>query len=429
MSDDPKLDEEVQRAQRKLMQLRRRAGVKSVEVIPPPPVPECAKSVEKEPDPANGKLIERINEALAIQEQEAKAAGKLGYIGRVHTQATIPHSNWDPVTEYERQNGNFHLYVKAPQSIGLPYGTLPRLLLIWMSTEVVFTAEPRLELGKNMTKFFDQIGLPVTGGKRGYIPAMKRQMIRLFNCDIRYRYAGEDRDATTLFAIQEYDVWWLKPEQQYQDDLFQSYITLTNRFFEDLFNHAIPIDLRVIAFLRKSPLALDLYSWLTHRFSYLRRQTEIPWEALAVQFGSDYKDVRFFKVNVKKALKTVKMAYPEANFDTEGKYGLILRPSPTHIRKSIQLATSSTGERIDMPSKETAEKWSARHHFSWSKFLKELEHIQNASVGTQRGGEDPDLRFQKMIEAAARRSDVPVAIAFVLSGVTLNHSRTISDSF
>ena len=66
---------------------------------------------------------------------------------------------------------------------------------------------------------------------------------------------------------------------------------------------------RVIAFLRKSPLALDLYSWLTHRFSYLRRQTEIPWEALAVQFGSDYKDVRFFKVNVKKALKTVKMAW------------------------------------------------------------------------------------------------------------------------
>jgi len=109
MSDDPKLDEEVQRAQRKLMQLRRRAGVKSVEVIPPLPIPECAKSVEKEPDPANGKLIERINEALAIQEQEAKAAGKLGYIGRVHTQATIPHSNWDPVTEYERQNGNFHL--------------------------------------------------------------------------------------------------------------------------------------------------------------------------------------------------------------------------------------------------------------------------------------------------------------------------------
>ena len=428
MIDDPKLNEEVQLAQRKLMQLRRRAGVKSVEVVTPPPVPECAKPVEKEPDPENERIVKRVNEALAIQEQEAKEAGQLGYIGRVHTQATIPHSNWDPVTSFERQNGNFHLYVKASESIGLPYGSMPRLLLIWMSTEVVFTAEPRLELGKNMTKFFEQIGLPVTGGKRGYIPAMKRQMIRLFNCDIRYRYGGEDHDATTLFAIQDYDVWWLKPEQQYQDDLFQSYIKLTDRFFEDLFNHAIPIDLRVIAFLRKSPLALDLYTWLTHRYSYLRRQTEIPWEALAVQFGSDYATVHDFKRKVKQALKSVKMAYPDANFDPEGKYGLILRPSPTHIRKSIQLASSSTGDRIDLPSKETAEKWVARHHFSWEKFLKEIEHIKNASVGTQRGREDSEFRAQKMIEAAARRSDVPVAIAFVLSGVTLNRSEA-SGSF
>lgn len=422
MSDDSKQAEEIQRAQRKLLQNRRRAGIKNVEVIIPPPlpVPECARTVEpeKEPNVDDARVVARINEALAIQDQEAKEAGQLGYIGRVHTQATIPHSNWDPVTEYERQNGNFHLYVKASQSIGLPYGTLPRLLLIWMSTEVVFTAEPRLELGKNMTKFFDRLGLPVTGGKRGYIPAMKKQMIRLFNCFIQYRYSSEERDATTLFAIQDYDVWWLKPEQSLQDDLFPSYIKLTDRFFEDLFNHSIPIDLRAIAFLRKSPLALDLYTWLTHRYSYLRRQTEIPWEALAVQFGADYKQTKVFKFKVKRALGEVKKIYPQANFDPEGKYGLILRPSPTHIRKSMQLATSSTGERIDLPSKETVEKWAARHHFSWERFLHEMDQIKNASVGTQRGREDPDLRAQKMIEAAARRSDVPAGIALVLSGIT-----------
>lgn len=40
----------------------------------------------------------------------------------------------------------------------------------------------------------------------------------------------------------------------------------------------------------RSPLALDIYCWLTYRASYLRRPTEIPWTALALQFGAGYAD-------------------------------------------------------------------------------------------------------------------------------------------
>ena len=38
----------------------------------------------------------------------------------------------------------------------------------------------------------------------------------------------------------------------------------------------------------RSPMALDLYSWLTYRMSYLERLTGIPWGALQLQFGADY---------------------------------------------------------------------------------------------------------------------------------------------
>jgi hypothetical protein len=373
----------------------------------------------------NPKTWERVEEALAIQEEEAKEAGKLGYIGRVHTQATIPHSRMDPISEYERVNGHFHLYVKAPKNIGLPYGTLPRLLLIWMSTEVVLSCEPRLELGKNMSRFFEKLDLPITGGKRGYIRPMREQMIRLFNSDIRYRYGGEDREKSKLLSVEDYDVWWLKPEQERQDDLFPSYIVLTRPFFEDLFNHAIPIDIRAIAYLRKSPLALDLYTWLTHRFSYMKRQTEVPWEALALQFGGNYDRVRDFKSKVKKALVDIKVVYPNANFDPEGKYGLILRPSPTHIRKSIQLLGAG-GDSIDLPSAETAQKWTTRHTYAWSRFLAELGRIREATAGSRQGGESADEFAQRMVEIAAARSEVPVGIALVMCGVTLNRSRASS---
>jgi hypothetical protein len=366
----------------------------------------------------NPRTAERVEEALAIQEQEAKEAGKLGYLGRIHVQATLPHSRLDPISEYERVNGKFHLYVKAPKSIGLPYGTLPRLLLIWMSTEVVLNAEPRLELGKNMSRFFEKIDLPITGGKHGYIRSMREQMIRLFNSDFRYRYGSEESDQSALMAVEAYKVWWLKPEQSAQDDLFPSYIVLTGPFFAELFNHAVPVDLRAVSYLRKSPLALDLFNWLTHRYSYMKHQTEVPWEMLADQVGACYSHLRMFKYNVKKALQSIKQIYPQAEFDPEGKYGLILRPSPTHVRKNLQLVNSK--DRIDLPSREIAGKWSTRHWHAWSRFLEEMKSLREASAGSSEAARSPEAFLQRMVEIAASRANIPLGVALVMSSVTQN---------
>lgn len=57
--------------------------------------------------------------------------------------------------------------------------------------------------------------------------------------------------------------------------------------------------MRVLKDLKRSPLAIDIYCWLTYRLSYMRSITIIPWEVLQVQFGSNYatdqQGVRNFK--------------------------------------------------------------------------------------------------------------------------------------
>ncbi|MGH8305788.1 MAG: replication protein RepA, partial [Steroidobacteraceae bacterium] len=50
----------------------------------------------------------------------------------------------------------------------------------------------------------------------------------------------------------------------------------------------VPIDMRAMKALKRSPLALDIYFWLTYRLSYLRHARVIPWAALQLQFGSSY---------------------------------------------------------------------------------------------------------------------------------------------
>ncbi len=92
----------------------------------------------------------------------------------------------------------------------------------------------------------------------------------------------------------------------------------------------MPIDLRALKALKGSPLALDIYSWLTYRMSYLRKPCLIPWEALQTQFGADYGRLRDFKRKFVSHLADVLHVYPAARLG-EQPAGLLLRPSPTHL--------------------------------------------------------------------------------------------------
>ena len=74
-----------------------------------------------------------INDALAIKAESAQDAGSLGFMARAMVQATLPHKKVAG-NEFERRNGNYTLTLLAPSKIGLPYGTVPRLLLAWLTT-------------------------------------------------------------------------------------------------------------------------------------------------------------------------------------------------------------------------------------------------------------------------------------------------------
>ena len=110
-------------------------------------------------------------------------------------------------------------------------------------------------------------------------------------------------------------------------------MTLSEPFFRSVMTGAVPLNLNVVAALRRgsgSPMRLDIYTWLVHRLYYLRRQTTVPWEALALQFGGDYKHVRQFKAQFLRQLAAVRLFYPEADLQPAA-VGIVLRPSPKHI--------------------------------------------------------------------------------------------------
>lgn len=270
-----------------------------------------------------------IAEALAIEAEEAQEAGAIGYMARALTQATMPHKATAENT-FMRENGGFSLAMLAHPKVGLPYGSVPRLLVAWVTTEAVRTRSPVLELGPSLSSFMAELGLAPTGGRWGSITRLKSQMERLFSASVSCIYKDDEKTGIyNAHIVDEARLWW-DPKAPDQVPLWRSTIALGNKFYEEAIANPVPVDMRALKVLKRSPLALDIYCWLTYRVSYLRKPTVIPWGALQMQFGSDYKLTRQFKAKFLEQLRAVQVVYRSVNAE-EMAHGLLLKPSKTHI--------------------------------------------------------------------------------------------------
>jgi len=118
-----------------------------------------------------------------------------------------------------------------------------------------------------------------------------------------------------------------------RQSIWRPKVVLSLEIFQEFTRSAVPIDLRAVHQLKGSPLAIDIYVWLTYRMSYLRRPSLIPWTALRNQFGADYSRTRDFRRGFLTRLKTVVHVYPNARVQ-ETDRGLHLYPSPSHVLPS-----------------------------------------------------------------------------------------------
>jgi hypothetical protein len=271
-----------------------------------------------------------ICQALLLDQEDAYAAGQVGFLARALVQATMPHS--DPkANEFVRHNGHYTLSILAPKDVGLPYGRYPRIVLAYLNTEAVKRKTRHIELDHHFSHFCAALGIPPTTGPRGSLPQLREQMQRLFASTFQCVFHDEEkgRHAGDGFLVAEKRALWWDPQRDSGDASWGSHVVLSERFFREATEAPVPLDLRVLRALR-SPFEIDIYVWLTWRFFRLRKPVTIPWDSLQLQFGCGYKNRRHFKLRFLKYLKSVLGYYPEVRL-TNTDSGLLLKPSPTHV--------------------------------------------------------------------------------------------------
>lgn len=289
-----------------------------------------------------------VNKALGVRNSNPLENDAIGYSTRVLTQASLPHS--DPGKQLDvwiRRNGNFclsiqpHIFVDGQGNrvhVGYPYGVYPRLLLIYLCRQAVLAQRREVTLGSSLSSFMRLLGLEVTGGRWGTINRFKDQMRRLLYANISFTFTGQQGDnyyeaVSDRRIAQDVLLWWSEKKPD-QDSLFDSYIVLSEPFFQEIIKHPVPLHMEAIATLRQSPLGLDLYMWLTHRVIWLKETQRITWKGLQEQVGSEYGDTRNFKKKVKAQLGRIMLMWTDLKLD-QCPGGFTLKPSPPHVSPKL----------------------------------------------------------------------------------------------
>lgn len=269
--------------------------------------------------------------AALLAEEETR----LGITHAGFAMTSLPHRRIDDPL-WTRQGNRTKLLVESGRTgdggwIGVPYGSVARLILLYLQTEAIRTGDPEIELGRSMRSWMTRMSL-ASGGRNYQLVA--EQARRISACRLTFltdltggaelRQNGAFvQDAISLAGVAD----------TAQPLLWQDKVRLDNGFWKSLQNHPVPVREEAIRAIGPRSMAIDVYVWLAYRLHSLTKTTPISWPAVHAQFGAGFKAIRQMKPVFVDALNLAMAVYPEARVDIEGD-GLALYPSAPAVPKA-----------------------------------------------------------------------------------------------
>lgn len=219
-----------------------------------------------------------------------------------------------------------------PTHVGVPFGAIARLILIYLQSEALRTGGRDVELGGSLRAFLGRLEISI-GGKTTRL--VREQAERLSRCRLTFHAARRGGSVLVNQNIVDVAMFVDGSDADGQGSLFVETARLSETFFQQLRQHAVPLDEAAIRQIRNSSMALDVYCWLAYRLHSLSGPKAISWAALAGQFGAGIKLRKHFKPAFIESLALAQAVYREARVEV-AETGLLLSPSPPPVRKLLK---------------------------------------------------------------------------------------------
>ena len=205
-------------------------------------------------------------------------------------------------------------------SRGLPYGSIPRMVIWWISTQAKkLTGDNRkIYLDKTYYEFLRELGYTSSSGGTGsQAERMKDQLERLGELSVKVTVTKKVPNLPLETGNQKVDIfsawrlWWSNEEGP-------PYIEIRSDVIKYFKKQSMPISLDHIKQLRRSTMALDLFLEMTLRAPYADDENPIvvPIDTLMQKYGNYEKSGQgraAFRRDLRTALKRIETIYPKLN--------------------------------------------------------------------------------------------------------------------
>jgi Plasmid encoded RepA protein len=259
-------------------------------------------------------------------------AERMGFTYSGFALTSLPHKPQAGQT-WRRDGHNLTLVLQAgvdrnEKSIGLPYGSYARFILLFLQSEAIRTRSREVELGRSMRVWLGSMGLSIGGMTYKNVSEQAR---RISGCTLTFfaDKSGAQIKSRGGFVKTEITMTNVLGDQP---ALWQDRVLLDEDFYRALSEHPVPVSESALRAIGPRSLVIDIYIWLAYRLHALRRDVEVSWPALYAQFGGGVGRMRGFRKYFIECLTIATAAYPEARVDI-GERGVILRPSRPAIAK------------------------------------------------------------------------------------------------
>jgi len=273
----------------------------------------------------------------AVEAAAAVMAEEVSRFGITHAgfaMTSLPHKRIEEPL-WRRQGHRTTLLVESGRTghggwIGVPYGSMARLILLYLQTEAIRTSDPEVELGRSMHAWLSRMGIPA-GGKNYKL--VGEQARRISACRLTFLTEIPGAELRQNGAFVQNAITLTTAADERQRALWQDRVRLDDGFWRSLREHPVPVREEAVRAIGARSLALDVYIWLAYRLHALTRATPVTWTALHGQFGAGFKAVRQLKPTFRDALGLALAVYPEARVDLD-QAGIVLHPSAPAVPRA-----------------------------------------------------------------------------------------------
>ena len=294
-------------------------------------------------------------------------AGAIGMMPSMFLQTVLPYSqpfetNYDVATDllvkapcWYVTNNNYRLFIYSGSRVdentgavvrcGIPYGGTARYILSYIATEALRSGQRKVDFGRTQNTLLKSLNITSSGGKNGRIAFIQDQLWRIARCALTFEKvladnAGDYGAKARNTGLADTQVFWFERDRSQQNvaDLQYFGVELSKYFFQHIVDHSIPVDMRMLNVLLRSPLAMDLYVWLTYKADRLwehdgKTHLFVPWTRLHEQFGCGYERVQSFAYEARRQLRKIKMLWPGLKIEMlRGR--LVLFRCPPNVARS-----------------------------------------------------------------------------------------------